>query len=90
MLKSLWTKISPSHKCSSSIAVTLVTQSKSQNGTGMWNAVMATWRENSILEEKKPKLEIVVEEVDVTSMTEKVKTNNRWSDADSQRTLLPF
>jgi hypothetical protein len=55
-----------------------------------WNAVMATWRETGILEEKIPKLEIVVEEVDITSMTETVKKNNRWSDADSQRTLLPF
>jgi hypothetical protein len=48
-----------------------------------WRAVMATWRSAGVMEEKAG-LVVVVTELDVEDSKEK-----RWSDADSQLTLLP-
>jgi hypothetical protein len=53
-----------------------------------WSEVMATWRNAGSLIEEKPSFTVVVVDFDKEDSSTAGK-NKRWSDADSQRTLLP-
>lgn len=55
-----------------------------------WGAVMSTWRGTTAMKEKCPKVKIVVEAINyMDAMPNSVKKSYRWSDGDSQLTLLP-
>ncbi|KAH7379581.1 hypothetical protein BKA66DRAFT_139601 [Pyrenochaeta sp. MPI-SDFR-AT-0127] len=57
-----------------------------------WNTVMETWRLSHVIEKEKliPTLDFSVGDFDFgITKPERAKTNQRWSDADSERTLLP-